>query len=221
MRFSSREACLKTTLTLWIFLIWTSWKWWIWIVAAQVAAHFSFLFSFSPPLFCFWHSSRDTGRTNGGGNEVIVVMDVTKSRGLQCLLSVLYFPSRWTSCVCYMNNALLSTWNSTMVTLTKWQFEGKLPSLICISTVQPSFNAHLITLEAWGINHVLMARWWDYPTDTNIQNYLEVYWWQISAHCPNGEITSSTTTGYKLNLVKYLKSNLRITGNGSLRGLEK
>lgn len=37
-----------------------------------------------------------------------------------------------------------------MVTLTKWQFEGKLPSLICISTVQPSFNAHLITLEAGG-----------------------------------------------------------------------
>ena len=160
--------------------------------------------------------AQDTGRTNRGGNEVIVLMDVTKSRGLQCLLSVLYFLSRWTSCVCYMNNALLSTWNNTMAILTKRQFEGKLPSLICISAAQPSFNAHLITLEARGINHILMARWWDYPTDTNIQNYLEVYWWQISAHCPNGEITPSTTTGYKLNLVKYLKSNLRITGNGSL-----
>lgn len=165
--------------------------------------------------------AQDTGGTNRGGSAVIVLTDVTKSRGLQRLWSVLCFLSRWTSCVCYRNNALLSTWNNTMVTLTKWQFEGKLPSLICISTVQPSFNAHLITLEAGGINHILMAHWWDYPTDTNIQNYLEVYWWQIPAHCPNGEITSSTTTGYKLNLVKYLKSNLRITGNGSLRGSEK
>lgn len=45
-----------------------------------------------------------------------------------------------------------------MATLTKRQFEGKLPSLICISAAQPSFNAHLITLEARGINHILMAR---------------------------------------------------------------
>ena len=64
-RFSSREACLKTTLTLWIFLIWTSWKWCIWRAAAQAADRSSFLFPFSPPLFRFWH--RIQGEQTGEG----------------------------------------------------------------------------------------------------------------------------------------------------------